>query len=159
MFSEPYSLWCHDGLFILATLYQLLLWFGRTAVLGTSVRNWGWFCEEPSGVRVFSNSFFVILHMSLVLMLIGCRYKSVLERLVYNTLYGIRSYLHSHKASLHFFSTGFYSPYRTLAFLNGLLDPQTFGRTPWLGDQSNTRPLPKHRTTRHRNTQTHPCPD
>jgi hypothetical protein len=36
-----------------------------------------------------------------------------------------------------FFSTGFYSPYRTLAFLNGLLDPQTFGRTPWLGDQSN----------------------
>jgi hypothetical protein len=37
-----------------------------------------------------------------------------------------------------FFSTGFYSPYRTLAFLNGLLDPQTFGRTPWLGDQSNT---------------------
>jgi hypothetical protein len=37
-----------------------------------------------------------------------------------------------------FFSTGFYSPYRTLAFLNGLLDPQTFGRTPCLGDQSNT---------------------
>jgi hypothetical protein len=36
------------------------------------------------------------------------------------------------------FSTGFYSPYRTLAFLNGLLDPQIFGRTPWLGDQSNT---------------------
>jgi hypothetical protein len=36
--------------------------------------------------------------------------------------------------------TAFYSPYRTLAFLNGLLDPQTFGRTPWLGDQSNTRP-------------------
>jgi hypothetical protein len=28
------------------------------------------------------------------------------------------------------FSTGFYSPYRTLAFLNGLLNPQTFGRTP-----------------------------
>jgi hypothetical protein len=27
-------------------------------------------------------------------------------------------------------STGLYSPYRTLAFLNGLLDPQTFGRTP-----------------------------
>jgi hypothetical protein len=26
---------------------------------------------------------------------------------------------------------------RTLTFLNGLLDPQTFGRTPWLGDQSN----------------------
>jgi hypothetical protein len=47
----------------------------------------------------------------------------------------------------NFFSTGFYSPYRTLAFLNGLLDPQTFGRTPWLGDQSNTRPLVKHRTT------------
>jgi hypothetical protein len=46
-----------------------------------------------------------------------------------------------------FFSTGFYSPYQTLAFLNGLLNPQTFGRTPWLGDQSNTRPLPKHRTT------------
>jgi hypothetical protein len=54
-----------------------------------------------------------------------------------------------------FFLTGFYSPYRTLAFLNGLLNPQTFGRTPWLGDQSNTRPLPKHRTTQHRNTQTH----
>jgi hypothetical protein len=42
-----------------------------------------------------------------------------------------------------------------LAFLNGLLDPQTFGRTHWLGDQSNTRPLPTHRTTQHRNTQTH----
>jgi hypothetical protein len=41
-----------------------------------------------------------------------------------------------------YFFTGFYSPYRTLAFLNGLLDPQAFGRTPWLGDQSNTRPLP-----------------
>jgi hypothetical protein len=41
---------------------------------------------------------------------------------------------------LTFFSIGFYSPYRTLAFLNGLLDSQTFGRTPWLGDQSNTRP-------------------
>jgi len=36
----------------------------------------------------------------------------------------------------YFFPTGFYS-YRTLTFLNGLLDPQTFGRTPWLGDQSN----------------------
>jgi hypothetical protein len=56
---------------------------------------------------------------------------------------------------LFFSSTGFYSPYRTLAFLNGLLDSQTFGRTPWLGDQSNARPLPKHRTTQHRNTQTH----
>jgi hypothetical protein len=54
-----------------------------------------------------------------------------------------------------FFSTGFYSPYRTLAFLNGLLNPQTFSRSPWLGDQSNTRPLPKHRTTQHRNMQTH----
>jgi hypothetical protein len=54
-----------------------------------------------------------------------------------------------------FFPTGFYSPYRTLAFLTRLLDPQTFGRTPWLGDQSNTRPLPKHRTTQHRNMQTH----
>jgi hypothetical protein len=38
-----------------------------------------------------------------------------------------------------FFSTGFYSPLRTLAFLNGLLDPQTFGRPPWLEDQSNAR--------------------
>jgi hypothetical protein len=55
-----------------------------------------------------------------------------------------------------FFSpTGFCSPYRTLAFLNGLLEPQTFGRTTWLGDQSNTRSLPKHRTTQHRNTQTY----
>jgi hypothetical protein len=53
-----------------------------------------------------------------------------------------------------FFLTGFYSPYRTMAFLNGLLDPQTFGRTPWLGDQSNTRPLPTHRTTQHGNTHT-----
>jgi hypothetical protein len=53
------------------------------------------------------------------------------------------------------FSAGFYSTYRTLAFLNGLLDPQTIGRTPWLGDQSNARPLPKHRTTQYRNTQTH----
>jgi hypothetical protein len=26
---------------------------------------------------------------------------------------------------IFFFPTGFYSPYRTLAFLNGLLDPQT----------------------------------
>jgi hypothetical protein len=54
-----------------------------------------------------------------------------------------------------FFSTGFYSPYRTLTFLTGLLDPQTFGRTPCLGDQSTARPLPRHRTTQHRNTQTH----
>jgi hypothetical protein len=38
-------------------------------------------------------------------------------------------------------STGSYSPYQTLAFLNGLLDPQTFGRTPWLGDQSNARDM------------------
>jgi hypothetical protein len=42
---------------------------------------------------------------------------------------------------LYFFLTGFYGPDWTLAFLNGLLDPQTFGRTPWLGDQSNTRHL------------------
>jgi hypothetical protein len=56
----------------------------------------------------------------------------------------------------NFFSTGVYSPYRTLAVLNGLIDPQTFGRTPWLGDQSNTRPLPKHRTTQ-KYTDTHPC--
>jgi len=26
-----------------------------------------------------------------------------------------------------------------LAFLNGLLYPQAFGRTPWLGDQSNAK--------------------
>jgi hypothetical protein len=39
--------------------------------------------------------------------------------------------------------------------LHGLLDPRTFGRTPWLGDQSNAKPLPKHRTIQHRNTQTH----
>jgi hypothetical protein len=57
--------------------------------------------------------------------------------------------------SFFFFLTGFYYPYRTLAFLNGLLDPKTCGRTPWLGDQSNTRPLPKHRTTQHRKMQTH----
>jgi hypothetical protein len=55
----------------------------------------------------------------------------------------------------YFFSTGFYSPYQTLAFLNGLLNPQTFDRTPWLGDQSNAWPPPKRRTTQHRNTQTH----
>jgi hypothetical protein len=60
-----------------------------------------------------------------------------------------------HFSKTFFFSAGFYSPLRTLAFLNGLLDPQTFGRTPWLGDQSNARPLPKHGTTQHRNTQTH----
>jgi hypothetical protein len=53
------------------------------------------------------------------------------------------------------FSTGFYSPLRTLAFLNGFLDPQTFGRTPLLGDQSKARPVPTHRTTQHRNTHTH----
>jgi hypothetical protein len=67
-----------------------------------------------------------------------------------------------HNEELHnlysspFFSTGFCSPYlRTLAFLSGLLDPQTFGRIPWLGDQSNARPVPTHRTTQHRNKQTH----
>jgi hypothetical protein len=37
---------------------------------------------------------------------------------------------HRDNFTLRFFSTGFYSPYRTLVFLNGLLDPQTFGRTP-----------------------------
>jgi hypothetical protein len=43
--------------------------------------------------------------------------------------------------------------------LTGLLDSQTFGRTPWLGDQSNARPLLKQRTTqRNTNTDTHPCP-
>jgi hypothetical protein len=46
--------------------------------------------------------------------------------------------LHNYSINIFFFSTGFYSPYRTLAFLSGLFDPQTFGRTPWLGDQSNT---------------------
>jgi hypothetical protein len=61
----------------------------------------------------------------------------------------------SNHGLLRFFSIDFYSPYRTLAFLNGLLNPQTFGRTPCLGDESNARPLPKHRTTQHRNTQTH----
>jgi len=40
---------------------------------------------------------------------------------------------------LYIFLIGFYSPYRTLAFPNGLLDPQTFGRAPWLGDQSNAK--------------------
>jgi hypothetical protein len=40
-----------------------------------------------------------------------------------------------------FLSTGFYSPLRTLACLDGLLDPQTFGRTPWLEDQSNARKI------------------
>jgi hypothetical protein len=64
----------------------------------------------------------------------------------------IKGRLYLEKLNDYFFSTGFYSPYRTLAFLNRLLDPQTFGRTPWLGDQSNTRPLPTHRTTQHRNT-------
>jgi hypothetical protein len=49
-------------------------------------------------------------------------------------------------------STGFYSPLRTLAFLNGFLDPQIFGRTPWLRDQPDARPLPTHKTTQHRNT-------
>jgi hypothetical protein len=77
-------------------------------------------------------------------------------------------YCYSQWAHLFFFfSTGFYSPYRTLAFLNRLLDPQTFGWTPWLGDQPNTKPLPKHRTTQHRNmhtrarahTHTRPCPE
>jgi hypothetical protein len=49
--------------------------------------------------------------------------------------------MQSSSTSCHLLSlfvlTGFYSPYRTLTFLNGLLDPQTFGRTPWLGDRSN----------------------
>jgi hypothetical protein len=58
------------------------------------------------------------------------------------------------------FSTGFYSPcLRTLVFLNGLLDPQTFGKTPWLGDQSNTRPLPTQGNTTQKHADTHPCPE
>jgi hypothetical protein len=61
--------------------------------------------------------------------------------------------------SLRYFFNWLLQSLRTLAFLNGFLDPQTFGRTPWLGDQSNARPLPTHRTTQHRNTQTHPCPE
>jgi hypothetical protein len=56
---------------------------------------------------------------------------------------------------LFFFFSWLLRSLRTLAFLNGLLDPQTFGRTPWLGDQTNARPLQTHRTTQHRNTQTH----
>jgi hypothetical protein len=42
------------------------------------------------------------------------------------------NYLLSKRQNIYvsFFSTGFYSSYRTLAFPYGLLDPQTFGRTP-----------------------------
>jgi hypothetical protein len=61
---------------------------------------------------------------------------------------------HNLNALQNIFLTGFYSPLRTLAFLNGFLDPQTFGRTPWLGDQSNARPLPtQDNTTQHNTTQ------
>jgi hypothetical protein len=32
---------------------------------------------------------------------------------------------------------------------------ETIGRTPWMGDRTDTRPLPTHRTTQHRETQAH----
>jgi hypothetical protein len=50
----------------------------------------------------------------------------------------------AHIIFLLFFLTGFYSPYRTLAFLSGLLDPQTlvgllgWGISPTQGLYRNT---------------------
>jgi hypothetical protein len=35
----------------------------------------------------------------------------------------------------------------------------TFGKTPWKGDQSDTRPVPTQDNTTQRNADTHPCPE
>jgi hypothetical protein len=35
-----------------------------------------------------------------------------------------------------------------------LMNLWTFGRTPWMGDRLDARPLPTHRTTQHRKTRT-----
>jgi hypothetical protein len=48
-----------------------------------------------------------------------------------------------------------------LAYPNGLLDlrVETFGRTPWTGDQPLARPLPTQDNTTHKHADTHPCPE
>jgi hypothetical protein len=47
-----------------------------------------------------------------------------------------------------------------LAYPNGLLDLhiETFGRTPWPGDQPDARPLPTQNNTTQKHADTHPCP-
>jgi hypothetical protein len=47
-----------------------------------------------------------------------------------------------------------------LAYPNGLLDLhiETFGRTPWPGDQPDARPLPTQVNTTQKHADTHPCP-
>jgi hypothetical protein len=49
---------------------------------------------------------------------------------------------------------------RPLAYPNGLLDPhiEIFGRTPWLGDQPDARPLLTQDNTTQKHVDTHPCP-
>jgi hypothetical protein len=44
--------------------------------------------------------------------------------------------------------------------LMGFLDLhiETFGRTPWLGDQPHARPLPTQDNTTQKPADTHPCP-
>jgi hypothetical protein len=58
------------------------------------------------------------------------------------------------------FLKGTYSPSRTLAYPNGLLDLhiETFGRTPWPGDQPDARLLPTQDNTTEKHADTHPCP-
>jgi hypothetical protein len=48
----------------------------------------------------------------------------------------------------------------TLSYLNGLLNLhiETFGRTPWLGDQPNARPLLMQDNTTQKHADTCPCP-
>jgi hypothetical protein len=47
-----------------------------------------------------------------------------------------------------------------LAYPNGLIDLhiETFGRTPWPGDQPDIRPLPTQDNTTQKHADTHPCP-
>jgi hypothetical protein len=49
---------------------------------------------------------------------------------------------------------------KALTVLHGPLayPDETFGRTPWPGDQPNTRPLPTQDNTTQKHTNTHPCP-
>jgi hypothetical protein len=47
-----------------------------------------------------------------------------------------------------------------LAYPNGLLNLhiETFGKTPWPGDQPDARPLPTQDNTTQKHGDTHPCP-
>jgi hypothetical protein len=62
---------------------------------------------------------------------------------------------------IHFcFKKAFTVLHEPLAYPNGLLDlhTETFGRTPWPGDQPDARPLPTQDNTTQKHTDTHPCP-